>query len=81
MRALLEAERRRLSAVEAARDRRDAAAQEYARKRRVLALLEGCEIGHPVRGVNEQRLQAARADVQRSRLAWQRAQRELLRAI
>lgn len=79
--AICEGEEARNVGVRAARERRDAAAQEYARTRRVLARLEGRENRHKGGSASEQKLQAAREDVSRSRLAWQSAQRELLRSI
>lgn len=78
---LVSGEEARNAGVRAARERRDAAAQEYARTRRVLARLEGRENRRQGGCASEQKLQAAREDVSRSRLVWQKAQRELLRSI
>lgn len=79
--AICEGEEARNAGVRAARERRDAAAQEYARTRRVLARLEGRENRHRGGVASEHKLQAAREEVSRSRLVWQKAQRELLRSI
>lgn len=80
LRELLQSEEQRQAAVLAARERRDAAAREYARTRRLLARLEGREASS-ARRASEVQLQAARDEVHRSRVAWQRAQRELLKTI
>lgn len=76
-----ESDEARNAAVRAAREKRDVAAREYDRTRRLLARLEGRESRALGRQVNEPRLEAARNDVHRSRLALRKAQRELLRSI
>jgi hypothetical protein len=78
---LYEGEEARNARVRASREKRDAAHREYERTRRVLARLEGRESRHKGGGADERRLEIARADVHRARLAWQLAHRELIRSI
>jgi flagellar biosynthesis chaperone FliJ len=74
---LYEAEQERNDRVRAARRRRDAATVAYHRAQRQLATLEQAS----TKTKTEPALQSARDAVERTRRAWQQAQRELLRSI
>jgi len=78
---LVDAEQERAQRVTAARERRDAAHREYRRAQKALLRLEGREARHQGKFVSESQLQAARDELHRTRIDWQRAQRELLRSM
>ena len=74
-------EQARAERVQAAHEARDVAHREYRRAQRQLARLEGRETRCHGRRATEPELQAARDAVHRGRVAWQKAQRELLRSM